>query len=77
MSAASDTVFDGRFTLDVPVEELTQSRLFPSSTEGIMGVCYSDFSLTFEPFETIIQTFDFNEGDAQGAFVIRTISTDK
>jgi len=28
MSAASDTVFGGRFTLTVPVEKLTESRLF-------------------------------------------------
>ena len=78
MSVASDTVFGGRFTLSVPVEKLTQSRLFPSSTEGIMGdMYYSDFSLTFESFEIIPETFDFKKGDAQSAFVIRHISTDK
>ena len=46
-----------------------------SATEGIMGdMYYSDFSLNFEPFETIPETFDFKEGDAQGAFLIRNIS---
>jgi len=49
-----------------------------SSTEGIMGdMYYSNFSLTFEPFDTIPTTFDFKEGDGEGAFVIRNISTDK
>ena len=49
-----------------------------SATEGIMGdMYYSDFSLIFEPFDTIPTTFDFKEGDAQGAFVFRNISTDK
>ena len=46
-----------------------------SAMEGIMGdMYYSNFTLTFEPFETIPETFDFKEGDAQGAFVIRNIS---
>ena len=46
-----------------------------SATEGIMGdMYYSNFTLTFEPFDTIPETFDFKEGDAQGAFVIRNIS---
>ncbi len=35
------------------------------------------FTLTFEPFETIPDTFDFIEGDVQGAFVIRNISFEK
>ena len=44
-------------------------------TEGIMGkLFFNDFTLTFEPFETVPETFDFKEGDAQGAFVIRNIS---
>ena len=46
-----------------------------SATEGIMeDMYYSNFTLTFEPFETIPETFDFKEGDGQGAFVIRNIS---
>ena len=44
-------------------------------TEGIMGkLFFTDFTLTFEPFETIPETFDFKEGDGEGAFVIRNIS---
>ena len=46
-----------------------------SATEGIMeDMYYSNFTLTFEPFDTIPETFDFKEGDGQGAFVIRNIS---
>ena len=46
-----------------------------SATEGIMGdMYYSNFTLTFEPFDTIPETFDFKEGDGKGAFVIRNIS---
>ena len=46
-----------------------------SATEGIMGdLYYSNFTLTFEPFDTIPTTFDFIEGDVQGAFVIRNVS---
>ena len=35
---------------------------------------YCDFTLAFEPFDTIPITFDFIEGDVQGAFVIRNVS---
>ena len=46
-----------------------------SATEGIMGdMYYNDFTLTFEPFESVPETFDFKEGDGKGAFVIRNIS---
>lgn len=46
-----------------------------SATEGIMGDMYcSDFTLTFDSFETIPEAFDFKEGDGKGAFVIRNIS---
>ena len=45
------------------------------ATNGFQsGLNYSEFTLTFEPFETIPQTFDFKEGDVEGAFVIRNIS---
>ena len=48
-----------------------------SATEGIMGdLYYSNFTLTFEPFDTIPTTFDFIEGDVQGAFVIRNVSVE-
>ena len=45
------------------------------ATNGFQsGLNYSEFTLTFEPFETIPQTFDFKEGDGEGAFVIRNVS---
>ena len=45
------------------------------ATNGFQsGLNYSEFTLTFEPFETIPQTFDFKEGDGEGAFAIRNIS---
>jgi len=37
---------------------------------------YCDFTLTFEPFDTIPTTFDFKEGDGEDVFVIRNISVD-
>ena len=46
-----------------------------NATEGFQSnLNYSDFTLTFEPFETTPETFDFIEGDVEGAFVIRNIS---
>ena len=46
-----------------------------TAIEGTMGdMYYSDFTLTFEPFKAVPETFDFKEGDGKGAFVIRNIS---
>ena len=42
------------------------------NTFGIIN--YTDFTLTFEPFDTIPESFDFKAGDGEGAFVIRNIS---
>ena len=68
------TAADG-ITLDennYPKEKAT------TTTEGIMGkLFYTDFTLTFEPFDTIPATFDFKEGDGEGAFVIRNITIGK
>jgi thiol-disulfide isomerase/thioredoxin len=47
------------------------------TTEGYLSnLCYTDFTLTFEPFDTIPETFDFKEGDGEGAFVIRNVSVE-
>ena len=35
---------------------------------------YCDFTLAFEPFDTIPTTFDFKEGDGEDVFVIRNVS---
>lgn len=46
-----------------------------NATEGFhSNLNYTDFTLTFEPFESIPATFDYKEGDGEGAFVIRNIS---
>ena len=37
---------------------------------------YCDFTLAFEPFDTIPTTFDFKAGDGEDAFIIRNISVD-
>ena len=47
-----------------------------NATEGFQSnLTYSEFTLTFEPFESIPETFDYKEGDGPGAFVIRNIAT--
>ena len=60
----------------IKLEENNYPQVKASSvTEGIMeDMYYSNFTLTFEPFDTIPETFDFKEGDGQGAFVIHNIS---
>ena len=35
---------------------------------------YCDFTLTFEPFDTIPTTLDFKSGDGEDDFVIRNVS---
>ena len=65
------TAADG-ITLD---EKSLPKQKASEITEGIMGkLFYTDFTLTFEPFDTMPTTFDFKEGDGEGAFVIRNIS---
>ena len=45
------------------------------ATEGFLkDLFYTDFTLTFEPFDTIPSTFDFKEGDEKGDFVVRHVS---
>ena len=39
-----------------------------------LDINYCDFTLTFEPFDTIPDTFDFKAGDGEDVFVIRNIS---
>ena len=46
-------------------------------TDGIMDkLFFTDFTLTFEPFDTTPTTFDYKEGDGEGAFVIRNVSVE-
>jgi hypothetical protein len=46
-----------------------------TATEGTLAnIYYSDFTLTFEPFDTKPATFTFRESDDPGAFTIRDVS---
>ena len=64
-------VADG-ITLDA---ETSPQQKASDSSEGIMSVLhFTDFTLTFEPFDVMPSTFDFKEGDDEGACVIHNIS---
>ena len=65
------TAADG---IKLDVDNYAEVNAFTAKEEYIGEINYSDFTLTFEPFDTIPTTFDFIEGDVQGAFVIRNIS---
>ena len=65
------TAADG---IKLDVDNYAEVNAFTAKEEYIGEINYSDFTLTFEPFETIPQTFDFKEGDGEGTFVIRNIS---
>ena len=64
------TAADG---IKLDVDNYPEVNAFTAKEEYIGEINYSDFTLTFEPFETVPETFDFIEGDFQGAFVIRNI----
>ena len=52
----------------------TTVKATASTEDFVSNLSYSDFTLTFEPFDTIPDTFDFKEGDGERAFVIRNVS---
>ena len=52
----------------------TTMKATDSTEDFVSNLSYSDFTLTFEPFDTIPDTFDFKEGDGERAFVIRNVS---
>ena len=60
--------------IKLDVDNFPEVNAFTAKEDYIGEINYTDFTLTFEPFETIPETFDFKEGDAQGAFIIRNIS---
>ena len=39
-----------------------------------LDINYCDFTLTFEPFESVPESFDFKAGDGEDVFVIRNVS---
>ena len=65
------TAADG---IKLDADNYPEVNAFTAKEEYIGEINYSDFTLTFEPFESIPETFDFKEGDDEGAFVIRNIS---
>ena len=67
------TAADG---IKLDVDNFPEVNDFTAKEDYIGEINYSDFTLTFEPFDTIPATFDFIEGDVQGAFVIRNVSAE-
>ena len=65
------TAADG-ITLDE--NNYTTVKATDSTEYFLSDLNYIDFTLTFEQFETIPETFNFKEGNGVGAFVIRNIS---
>ena len=65
------TAADG---IKLDVDNFPEVNDFTAKEDYIGEINYSDFALTFEPFDTIPITFDFIEGDVEGAFVIRNVS---
>ena len=51
-----------------------QNKAYSVRVKYGLDINYCDFTLTFEPFETIPETFDFIAGDGEDVFVIRNIS---
>lgn len=65
------TAADG---IKLDVDNFPEVNDFTAKEDYIGEINYSDFTLTFEPFDTIPTNFDFIEGDVEGAFVIRNVS---
>lgn len=62
----------GGITLDTEIYPKLKAT---AVNDGIMSTLnFTDFTLTFEPFDTMPTTFDYKEGDDAGAFVIKNIS---
>ena len=51
-----------------------QTKAYSVRVKYGLDINYCDFTLTFEPFDTIPTTFDFKAGEGEDAFVIRNIS---
>ena len=51
-----------------------QDKAYSVRVKYGLDINYCDFTLTFEPFGTIPDTFDFKAGDGEDAFFIRNIS---
>ena len=51
-----------------------QTKAYTVRAKYGADINYCDFTLTFEPFDTIPTTFDFMTGDGEDDFVIRNVS---
>jgi len=60
--------------LSLDENNFTTMKATDATEYFVSNLSYSDFTLTFEPFDTIPDTFDFKEGDGERAFVIRNVS---
>ena len=65
------TAADG---LKLDDNNFTTVKATDATEDFVSNLSYSDFTLTFEPFETKPAKFDFKEGDGERAFVIRNVS---
>ena len=65
------TAADG---IKLDADNYPEVNAFTAKEDYIGEINYSDFTLTFEPFDSMPETFDFKEGDGEGAFTIRNIS---
>ena len=65
------TAADG-ITLDE--NNTPQTKAYTVRAKYGIDINYCDFTLIFEPFDTIPTTFDFRAGDGEDVFVIRNIS---
>lgn len=52
---------------------IPEVKAFTVTKKYGLYINYCDFTLTFEPFETIPESFDFKAGDGDDVFVIRNI----
>ena len=53
-----------------------QTKAYSVRVKYGLDINYCDFTLTFEPFESVPESFDFKAGDGEEAFVIRNISVE-
>lgn len=65
----------GGITLDTEIYPKLKAT---AVDDGILSTLhFTDFTLNFEPFDTMPATFDYREGDGDRAFVIRNISIER
>ena len=66
LTAADGITLDKNYT--------PQTKAYTVRAKYGIDINYCDFTLIFEPFDTIPTTFDFRAGDGEDVFVIRNVS---